>query len=80
MQLSSLSYYLIAKTNSLFLSPSREYAGSGIAKTAIEEAFPDWEREVGILASTGRQAYCSRITGKAFSGKRIFTEELPTMR
>jgi hypothetical protein len=74
VQLSSRSYYLIAKTN------SREYAGSGIPKTAIEEAFPDWEREVGILASTGRQAYCSWITGKAFSLKRIFTEELPTMR
>jgi hypothetical protein len=80
VQLSSLSYYLIAKTNSLFLSPSREYAGSGIPKTAIEEAFPDWEREVGILASTGRQVLLLPDHGKSLSRKRIFAEELPTIR
>ena len=47
MQLSSLSYYLIAKTNSLFLSPSREYA----VREYMEEVFPDSARKVGIWAS-----------------------------
>ena len=46
--------YLIAKTNSLFLSPSRECAGSGIPKTAIEEApgLGTGSRHIGIDRST----------------------------
>jgi hypothetical protein len=70
----------MAKTNSLFLGPSREYAGSGIPKTAIEEAFPDWEREVGILASTGRQVLLLPDHGKRLFPQAHFYGILPTIR